>query len=71
MRKLIYFIAIGSISFCYSCKKCTTCNSYDSAGNVIISEVKTCGNSADIEKAKDKARNSGALLGGTFDCTDE
>lgn len=71
MRKLKFLLAIGCFTLLYSCKKCTTCNSYDSAGNVIMSEVKTCGNAADIEKAKDRARDSGALLGGTFDCTDD
>lgn len=71
MQKLVYFILIGASTLCFSCKKCTVCNSYDSAGNVILSEVKTCGNTSAIEKAKDSAKNAAALLGGTYDCKDE
>jgi hypothetical protein len=71
MKNLVLAIFLITIASFGACKKCTTCSSYDSAGNVILNEVKTCGNSAEIEKAKDKAKNSGALLGGTYSCVDE
>ncbi len=71
MNKL--FFAIFTIALCMnlnSCKKCTKCSVFDSAGNTIYEDRENCGNKADIEDAKASARDESALLGGSYVCVD-
>ena len=72
MKQFCLVILIGwSIAVFSSCKKCTSCEIKDSAGNTIQPGTKTCGNGAEIKAAKDNARSKSLLIGGAYQCSDE
>jgi hypothetical protein len=69
-KTILTLLAVAFIMSNSSCKKCTKCSVFDSAGNTIYEDRESCGNNSDIEDAKAEARDESALLGGTFICED-
>jgi hypothetical protein len=72
VEQFCLLILIGlSIAVFSSCKKCTSCEIKDSAGNTIQTATKTCGNATEIKTAKDNASAKSLLIGGSYQCSDE
>ena len=62
---------VFSVLWFSSCKKCTSCEVRDSAGNSIQPAKKTCGSASEINAAKENASAKSVLIGGAYTCTDE
>ena len=72
MEQFCLFILVGSCVAAFSsCKKCTSCEIKDSAGNTIQTATKTCGNADEIKTVKDNAKAKSMLIGGSYTCSDE